>query len=309
MKRACWIVMCLWWVTALCAQEFGTHWIGVTDPDSFSHVWFRQAYLEQRRPQWACVTVVSSGYYKLYVNECNVGTAVLYPTRQPLTVNPVSMTFDVTPYLRPDTNVVALCYAPTYPHVDSCQVSVSFYGVDGNGKAFCRNSDGNWLSRRANSRWTSDGQEVVDGRYHNTSWKAACFDQGLWRTVAQRRGRKIRHISYLSAVAPVLRHVHTDGCLYFDRDSSGVSYEFGEGFHGLLRLTLRGARSGQRVVYGGLEYVCNGELDEQAFPVFRMGEYRRVRVTGDKRFRQDLITTVEALKMAYETCDDGIPWQ
>lgn len=298
----------LMWMATLCAQEYAMHWIGVPDPDSLSHVWFRQTYLEEGRPQQACITVASTGYYKLYVNECNVGTAVLYPERQPQTDNPVSMTFDVTPYLRSDTDVVALCYAPAYPHVDSCQVSVLFYGVDSAGGAFARASDGDWLCRRANSRWTADGQELIDGRLHNSSWKAAWFDQALWLPAERRRDGRHRLVTTLSPDAPVLRHVHTEGYRFFDRDSTGVTYDFGEAFHGILRLTLREARRDEHIFYDGMEYICYGELDEQAFPVFRTGDYRRIRVSGDRWFRRDQITAVEALQMAPTTSVIATPW-
>ena len=274
------------------------HWIGMPGTDSLSHVWFRQTYLEQGRPQQAYVTVATSGYYKLYVNECNVGTAAFYPSRETYSDNAVSMTFDVTPYLRSDTDVVALCYAPSYPHVDSCQISVLFCGIDSAGRPFSRASDGNWLCRRANSRWTSDGWEVVDRRCHDPSWKAAWFAPALWLSAECRNDPSRRHVTYLSPDAPVMYLDHSEGYRFFDRDSIGVTYDFGPGFHGMLRLTLREARRGERIFYDGIEYICSGEMDEQMFPVFRIGDYRRVRVTGDGRFRRDQVVDVEALQMA-----------
>lgn len=286
------------WMATLSAQEYAMHWIGAPQPDSLSHVWFRQTYLEQGRPQRASVTVTSTGYYKLYVNACNVGTAVFYPPREPYSATPVSMTFDVTPYLRSDTDVVALCYAPAYPHLDSCQVSVLFFGVDSVGRAFARASDGDWLCRRANSRWTPEGGEMVDGRYHDSSWNAAWFNLALWLPAEQRWNDSRRHVNYLSTAAPLLHHVHTDGYRFFDRDSTGVTYDFGNAFHGMLRLTLREARRGKLLFYDGMGYICSGEMDEQVFPVFRMGDYRRIRVAGDSRFRRDHIVAVEALQMA-----------
>ncbi len=308
MRSVLTILLTLCGLANLCAQEFGCHWISAPNPDSLSHIWFRQTYLEQGAPHTAYLTIASTGYYKLYVNECNVGIAPYYPPRQPNSDTPVEMTFDVTPYLRPDTNVVALCYAPSFPNVDSCQVSVLFHGVDSAGKSFCRVSDGNWLCRKANSRWTADGNEIVDGRFHNSSWKAAQFDIALWLPVEQRKDSKGRQVQVLTPSAPVLRHIHTNGYRYFDRDSAAVSYEFDTGFYGMLRLTLRESRRGERIFYDGLQYVCNGELDEQAYPVFRMGYYRRVRVTGGKYFRRDQITTVEALQMAYLPCFDAALW-
>lgn len=274
------------------------HWIGMAGPDSLSHVWFRQTYLEQGRPQQAYVTVATSGYYKLYVNECNVGTAAFYPSRESYSDKIVSMTFDVTPYLRSDTDVVALCYAPSYPHVDSCQISVLFCGIDSAGRPFSRASDGDWLCRRANSRWTSDGGEVVDGRCHDPSWKAAWFAPALWLSAECRNDPSRRHVTYLSPDAPVMHLDHSESYRFFDRDSTGVTYDFGQGFHGMLRLTLREARHGERIFYDGIEYICSGEMDEQMFPVFRTGDYRRVRVTGDCRFRRDQVVDVEALQMA-----------
>ena len=293
------MMMPLLWLANLSAQTFVGHWIGMPQPDSLSHVWFRQTYVEQGLPRLAQVTVASPGFYKLYVNECNVGMAPFYPPRPQGGDSLLAMTFDVSAYLRADTNVIALCYAPVYPHVDSCQVSVAFYGHDAAGVAFCRVSDADWLCRRANSRWTPDGGEWIDGRRHDASWKAPAFDAALWVGADERKmddGRVVAHVSPASAV---LRHTHTAGYRYFDRDSSGVAYEFGPGFHGMLRLTLREARRGEHVRYDGLEYICNGSLDEQMVPVFRLADYRRVYVTGDRRFRVGQITAVEALQTAY----------
>ncbi len=310
MKRLTMTMMALMWLANLSAQTVAGHWIGMSRPDSLSHVWFRQTYVEQGLPQTGQVTVVSPGYYKLYVNACNVGTALCYPPRPQGGDSLLAMTFDVTPYLRPDTNVIALCYAPVFPHVDSCQVSVAFFGEEADGRPFCRVSDRNWLCRPANSRWTAEGGEWVDGRHHHASWKQAAFDAALWTGAEERTADAGRQVESVSAASPVLRHVHTAGYRYFDRDrdDGGVAYEFGTGFHGALRLTLREARRGEHIVYDGLEYVCNGELDEQMMPVFRMADYRRVHVCGDRRFRVGQITSVEALQTAYEPDAALLPW-
>lgn len=301
-------MLLLGWAVMLCAQEYAVHWIGVPDPDSLSHVWFRQTYVEQGRPQQAFVSVVTSGYYKLYVNECNVGTAAFYPSRETYSDKAVSMTFDVTPYLRSDTDVVAICYAPSYPHLDSCQISVLFYGIDSSGRAFSRASDGDWLCRLANSRWTTDGGEVVDGRWHNSSWKAACFDPALWLSAECRKDPRRRLVTYLSPDAPVIHLDHSDSYSFFDPDSAGVTYDFGVPFHGMLRLTLREARHGERIFYDGMEYICSGEMDEQVFSVFRIGDYRRIRVTGDSRFRRDQVVNVEALRMVPRADGNASVW-
>lgn len=293
----------LFWLLYLCAlssfaQEFNTYWISVPKPDSLSHIWFRQTYLTNSRAENAFVTIASTGYFKLYINECNVGIAVFYPPREPYSHHPVSMTFDVTRYLRNDTNVIAVLYSPSTPHLDHKQISVSFYGEYADGTPFTYNSDANWLCRQANSSLTVDGNEQIDGRLHNKTWGAACFDPALWIGAQQVTNTQLQSVTYCSGAYQAVKITKRRPYRFFNLLKDGVEYDFGESFHGLIRVTLREARKGQRMTVGDTEYICSGALDEQIFPRFRLNDYRRVTISGDERFKQELIVGIEAVEIA-----------
>ena len=301
MKQIILICCIITWAIGSFAQEFNTHWISTPEPDSISHIWFRKCYLQQGRPREGHITIASTGYYKLYINEYNVGTAVFYPLRPPYSDDVVVMNFDVTPYLRSDTNVVAVIYSPAYPHVNQKQISIIYHGRGNNGQPFSYESNGDWLCRKANSALNGRGGETIDGRYHNTNWRSTNFDQALWLNAREQRTRQASPITLYDYFYPALKINRRRGYKYFDLIEDGVEYEFGEGVHGWLRLTLRNARKGQSIHFGNSEYICSGRLDEQACPVFSISDYRRVRISGDRSFQRDQIFDIEAIGIA-PTC-------
>lgn len=286
------------------AQEFGTHWISHPQPDSTSHVWFRQSYLGWQRPRRATVTVASTGFFKLYVNEFVVGTAAYYPLRDDGDGTPKAVTFDVTRYLRNDTNTVAVLYSPATPQTDGRQVAVTYYGQMADGSRFSHHSDGNWLCRRANSRRNAYGSEFIDGRQHNTTWRAATFDPALWLTARAQQGTPGEPTLPLHQFYQATKTTHCRSYRYFDTKADTVRYEFGEGWIGGLCVTLREARRGEYINIGGMEYICSGEMDEQAYPRFPRQHCRGVLVWGDRRFRRAQITDIMTLETSTVTYDD-----
>lgn len=79
MRKLLTLFLLVFGISAISAQEFNCHWITIHQPDSLSHVWFRRTYIFNGRPQKACITFATTGLLKLYVNECNVGTASSIP--------------------------------------------------------------------------------------------------------------------------------------------------------------------------------------------------------------------------------------
>lgn len=194
---------------ALQAQEFSTHWIHApqgeaevpSTADSLAYVEFRQTYLSFAQPQQASITVASTGWFRLYVNQCNVGTAAFYPPRDTQSAHELLsapcgrqaevafMTFDVTDYLRPDTNVVALIYAPYGPSATTKQVSVAVFGTDHDGLPFSFTTDSTWLCRPAEAALSASclsttapdaWGENIDGRRHDPDWNAATISTDTW---------------------------------------------------------------------------------------------------------------------------------
>jgi hypothetical protein len=284
------------------AQDFALRWIGCPDAGEGRHVLFRQTYLTDTLPAQALLTVATTGWVKVYVNQCNVGTGAFYPYRTEADARPHAVTLDVTPYLRADTNVVAVMYAPAWPHRESRQVAVSLFGRRADGSRFSYTTDSSWVCRLAPSGWLADGSgEWKDGARHDPAWNAATYAVALWAPATEAAGPAdslgvVDRFGYAA-----WRVAHVRGMRYFDLLGDSVAYEFGQGFIGRLRLTLRSASPGECLTYGSNVYFCSGEMDEQATPEFLVSPLRRVVVSGDSRFRRDQIVNIEAVEMAPAT--------
>lgn len=285
-------------VLSVCGQEYNTHWIYAPQSDSTSHVWFRRAFISDGKPRQTSITVTSTGYYKLYVNECNVGTALFYPYREGCDTSAISTTFDITPYLRPDTNVVALLYSPSIIKHSQRQVSVNLYGKSHNGSIFSYVSDESWLCRRANSEMTTDGGEFIDGREHDPSWKAATiYNQALWLPAKEAKGIS----AYSNKRQTQALHL-THSTTYIPEDITTAEdgtkvLELPYGFYGFVRATIRDARRGEEITIGNIHYICNGQTDEQAYPLFSVGYQRLIPFKGDIHFNKSQLTFIDVLEV------------
>lgn len=288
------------------SHEWNTHWVSCPLSDSLSHVWFRQTYVTGRDgdlPVSAHLSVASSGYLRVYVNECNVGMALWYAPSKPVV-------FDVTPYLNEDTNVVAVLYAPPVPHHDSRQLSLSYYGYTEKGRPFCYTADSTWLCCISTaSGWMPDGGEWDDGREACRPWRASQSDPALWVSTEERddckedakiQGNGLGDAS-ISCIPSIAFHSvmlsHVQGKNFFDSEGRRVNYAFSNGVYGQVRLTLREARPGERICYGRNVYICSGEMDEQASPLFSLDSFSRVLIGGDRFFRRSQIWDIEALSV------------
>lgn len=290
---------------AASAQEFCAHWVYAPQTDSLSHVWFRRAYPCGGRPRQASVTVVSSGYFKIYVNECNIGTAAFFPMRHNGDATPVATTFDVTPYLRRDTNVVAIIYSPARPSASHRQISASFYGIAHDGSNFCYCSDDSWLCRRANSRMTADGGEAVDGRGHDPEWKAAtCTSLALWLNAEPYCGDRTVPTLVNRYGYQAWKTTKTTSLGYLHMSQNPVLLHLAGSFWGYWRLTLREAKWGERLQIGKLEYTCNGTIDEQAYPQFSLYRFNTLSVSGDSNFKPQHIFGAEIVEMGESWYND-----
>lgn len=314
MTRTVIVILFLNIMLSVCGQEFNTHWIYAPQTDSTSHVWFRRGFITDGRPRRATVTVTTTGYYKLYVNECNVGTALYHPLREGGDTTAIATSFDITSYLRPDSNVIALIYSPSVIRSGTCrqthrQVSVNIYGQSHNDSAFSYYSDGSWLCRRANSRMTSDGGELVDGREHDPSWKAnTIYNQALWihamessdevngygnsdYNVEGQQDSNSNKAFYVSHIMPYT----SDGISLTDDKLTAIILPIAT--YGFLRATIREARYGEEMSIGNIHYICNGSIDEQAYPQFSLGTYSTILLTGDSHFRTSQIMSLEAVSV------------
>lgn len=63
----------------------------------------------------------------------------------------------------------------------------------------------------------------------------------------------------------------------------------------LIRVTLRGCRRGERIRIGNLQYVCTGEMDEQAFTRFSPIDQNTITISGDRHFNCEQVQEVESI--------------
>lgn len=63
----------------------------------------------------------------------------------------------------------------------------------------------------------------------------------------------------------------------------------------LIRVTLRDCRRGERTRIGNLQYVCTGEMDEQAFTRFSPTDQNTVTICGDRHFCCEQVQEVESI--------------
>ena len=63
----------------------------------------------------------------------------------------------------------------------------------------------------------------------------------------------------------------------------------------LIRVTLRGCRRGEHIRIGNLQYVCTGEMDEQAFTRFSPTDQNTVTISGDRHFSCEQVQEVESI--------------
>jgi hypothetical protein len=286
----------LFYVLSASAQEFGTHWIAYPAVDSTSQVWFRQTYISNKRPVFAKITIATTGYCDLYVNEFNVSRDFLVPYRESKNDQPVGITYDVTRFLRTDSNTIAVWYSPSYPHINERQISVCYYGKDWKGKNFAHFSDENWLCHLADRSLSANGTESQDGCFYPFYWKGNSFDPACWQSAVNVSDNDSPHFVDYSTSYPAEKVNKIMVPKYFDVDGDSVYYEFGRGFYGTLRVTLRDCKIGEKIMIDGSEYTCNGKIDEQFYQKISTYHGNRIRIYGDEKFRRAQIQKIEAIQ-------------
>ena len=284
--------------TALHSQGFLPRWIGCAEPDSTSELWFRHTYLCAGRPRFAAIEVTTTGFFDLYVNGYNVSTDSRMPFRpQEKDDRPICLRFDVTRFLRPDSNTIALWYGPSYPHVQLRQVAVSYFGRGHDDRFFSFTADENWLCRKAYIGLDSVGGEVFRAPdASQKGWNGSDFAPACWQGVACRPPDCTRKTDYREVCYPAERVAKVLIPAYRVVEGDTVCYEFQTGFYGYVRATLRNAHRDSWLNINGLRYQCRGETDEQAYRKFTRRLFRRVWATGDGPFRSSRIERIEGIE-------------
>ena len=281
------------------AQSFMPQWISLPEVDSTSQVWFRQTIVDSQRPTLANIIITTTGQIELYVNGYNVSTDTRLPYRKYSDNDkPICMSFNVTRYLRSDSNTIAVWYSPTYPHIQPRQISLNYNGVMPDGEKFSYNADEEWLCRKANISLTADGEEEFFSPSNDAVWNSSEYEPACWI------GAKLQNDDTTSSITDYASFYNSrrvtkiirPECHKISRDS--IEYRFNPAFQGYVRITLREAKKGEKLDIGGLKYTCNGDIDEQAYRKFTDKYCDYVIICGDRRFRKSQIQNVEGVEIS-----------
>lgn len=289
-------------------------------PNDSSCLWFRRTFVTANyteRPVRASVCIVSASRFVLYVNGRNVSTSLYSNASGANAAAPVSTTYDVTRFLRPDSNTVAVLACPIYAYdglVSSPKIAISLYGTTATGNPFASSSADGWLCHAA-STVISAGNELEDGRSDALPPSHGDMVMAQWQPVeiippSTYYPQTFYSYNSLSAESifghtPLGYNTLTDNSAYtrhtllprfFDIDGSTVTYDFSPGFYGLVRVTFRGCRRGERIHIGNhLAYICSGEMDEQAYCRFSPIFARKITISGDRWFHAEQVQEVVVL--------------
>ena len=290
------MIAIIYWALNSFSQEFGTHWISHPMPNDSSEVLFCKVYTSTQRPQKAYLSFASSGVLKVFVNERNI-TKDIYFANQVSDIIDIH-TFDVTRFLRPDSNAIAVWFAPQNGAEASKQLSLEYYGYNSQGDAFYHKADQEWKCQILKGSFLKDNKEIFDARNYSYNWKAVEYDRETWlapwEILPDKNSLYSSSISQFTKKHRSLYHIISPSNSYNDNEEA--QYDFGREFLGTCRITLRGTRKGEIINMNGLTYICNGELDEQVFHHFTTHALRIVTIQGDDNFTPSQITHIEGLE-------------
>lgn len=271
-------------------------WISAPQPDSTAMQWFLRTYKQNGKPRKAYVSVATTGKTQLLVNGMNVSRNLFEPHRAQGDTSVVNIVYDVTPFLSRNANTISLWYCPTMPHVGRRQVAVCYWGESADGTPFAFQSDENWACRRANRGLQPPESEWQDGCDKAVAWQINHADTISWQSPVRYAHPETLPSPTPSRLVCAPRVAKVYGPSYVDVRNDTLTCVFPHHFQGVVRITFRGTRTGEKVYINGFRYICNGATDEQFFSKFIVKPTYKLIVHGDKYFRSEHVQNVEAME-------------
>ena len=209
----------------------------------------------------------------------------------------------------------------------------SHFAVSGTDRpCFALNGNAGWLCRHADTWQTHDGGEAMNRNLYPYRWTDANQPLAMWQAVeetspSQHLTTTTQH--HLNTTPP--QHISTsqhnnistpisseDICGYSplrinplvdnaarisriytplltEQSGDTLTVHLVPNRRHLIRVTLRGCSRGERIRIGNLQYVCTGEMDEQAFTRFSPTDQNTVTISGDRHFCCEQVQEVESI--------------
>lgn len=211
----------------------------------------------------------------------------------------------------------------------------SHFAVSGTDRpSFALNGNAGWLCRHADTWQTHDGGEAMNRNLYPYRWTDANQPLAMWQAVEE--AATSQHLTTTPSHHPTTttpqhistsQHLNTintlsseDICGYnplrinplvdnaarisriytpllTEQSGDTLTVHLVPNRRHLIRVTLRGCRRGERIRIGNLQYVCTGEMDEQAFTRFSPTDQNTVTISGDRHFCCEQVQEVESISL------------
>lgn len=209
----------------------------------------------------------------------------------------------------------------------------SHFAVSGTDRpCFALNGNAGWLCRHADTWQTHDGGEAMNRNLYPYRWTDANQPLALWQAVEETTPSQPLNTTtphHLTTTTP--QHISTshhlttintlsseDICGYSplrinplvdnaarisriytplltEQSGDTLTVHLVPNRRHLIRVTLRGCRRGEHIRIGNLQYICTGEMDEQAFTRFSPTDQNTVTISGDRHFCCEQVQEVESI--------------
>lgn len=209
----------------------------------------------------------------------------------------------------------------------------SHFAVSGTDRpCFALNGNAGWLCRHADTWQTHDGGEAMNRNLYPYRWTDAYQPLAMWQAVEETSTSQHLNTTpphHLTTTTP--KHISTsqhnnistplsseDICGYnplrinplvdnaarisriytpllTEQSGDTLTVHLVPNRRHLIRVTLRGCRRGEHIRIGNLQYVCTGEMDEQAFTRFSPTDQNTVTISGDRHFCCEQVQEVESI--------------
>lgn len=289
------VILLLIGLTPVHAQYFGNGLMSLQGSDGLTQSWFRRMVWFDSAPRQVVMTVVTNGFADVYVNGRNVSSAVFVPCRTSLSDDVLGVSFDVTRFFHSGNNAVALWQSPQSGQTTRPVVAVELSGIRDDGTRFCITGSGEWLCKAASRRFLPSGEEVQEGSTSVDSWTHGEMEVALWSPPEELDADLFGGYEIQLPYANQLYSGITTPADSTWVENDSLVCRFDKVAEGRVRVTLRNAKKGERISINGLQYICTGQTDEQAFHKFTTIPCRTVVITGDSRFSPSQVQTVEAI--------------
>ncbi len=240
--------------------------------------------------------MASGGNTRLYINERNATPSIFNEGARDSIL--LMQTIDISRYLKKGENIIAVWYAPGRIRNKSKQLSLELHGWYTDSVPFYHKADETWWCKPLKG-CSYNEKEHFDNRIYNTEWKSAEYQSAGW-------------VHPTGAFKDSTNYIFVDQLPYLTQnklqmvlepyqeefDHQGCRIDFGRPFRGTIRLTIRNASKGTTLHINGNQYVCSGEMDEQAYYRIHAEHQKDFVITWDKGFRRSNITNIEGLEIS-----------